>query len=202
MELRYSAGMRIFAQLALLLLPLMLAGCRFENPLTTNPSEDLNTWLLGEWELKEKSGTSTAVVAPLSGDRYSVHVSLAPKGGNGRREYDFEAWASRVGKMTLFTLRSLKNSANLPEGAHVFLHAQMIDQVTVRLRPLQLDSPENATSLELRKEVRSRLKDGTLYAEDSAKDWKRVAEIYWTKAGDTGLFKPLRYTKPPATKKP
>ena len=194
--------MRIFARLVLILLPLLLAGCRFENPLTTNPSEDLNTWLLGEWELKEKGGTSTAVVAPLSGDRYSVHVSLAPIGRNGRREYDFEAWSSRDGNSLFFTMRSLKNSANLPEGAHVFLHAQMIDQVTVRLRPLQLDSPENATGLELRKEIRSRLKEGTLYAEDSAKDWKRVAEIYWTKEGETGLFKPLRYATPPPVKKP
>jgi hypothetical protein len=162
----------------------------------------LNTWLLGEWELKEKGSTSTAVVAPLSHDRYSVHVSVAPKGGSGKREYDFEAWSSRVGNSLFFTLRSLKNSANLPEGAYVFLHAQMIDQVTVRLRPLQLDSPESATGLELRKEVRSRLKQGTLYAEDSAKDWNRVAEIYWTKEGETGLFKPLRYATPPATKKP
>ncbi len=194
--------MRIFARLALILLPLLLAGCRFENPLTTNPSEDLNTWLLGEWELKEKGSTSTAVVAPLSHDRYSVHVSVAPKGGSGKREYDFEAWSSRVGNSLFFTLRSLKNSANLPEGAYVFLHAQMIDQVTVRLRPLQLDSPESATGLELRNEVRSRLKEGTLYAEDSAKDWNRVAEIYWTKEGETGLFKPLRYATPPATKKP
>jgi hypothetical protein len=194
--------MRIFARLALILLPLLLAGCRFENPLTTNPSEDLNTWLLGEWELKEKGGTSTAIVAPLSQDRYNVHVSLAPKSGNGRREYDFEAWSSRVGNSLFFTLRSLKNSADLPEGAHVFLHAQMIDQLTVRLRPLQLDSPENATGLELRKEIRSRLKEGTLYAEDSAKDWSRVAELYWTKEGETGLFKPLRYAKPQATKQP
>ena len=202
MELGYSAGMRIFARLALLLLPLMLGGCRFENPLTTSPSEDLNTWLLGEWQLKEKGGMSTAVVAPVSGDRYSVHLSLAPKGGGGRQDYDFEAWASRVGNSVFFTLRNLKISANLPEGAHVFLHAQMIDQGTVRLRPLQLDSPENATGLELRKEIRSRLKDGSLYVEDSAKDWKRVAEVYWTKEGETGLFQPLRHAMPPATKKP
>jgi hypothetical protein len=131
-----------------------------------------------------------------------VHVSLAPKEGSGRREYDFEAWASRVGNSVFFTLRSLKNTSNLPEGSHIFVHTQMIDQVTVRLRPLQLDSPENATGLELRREIRSKLKEGTLYAADSAKDWKRVAEVYWTKEGETGLFKPLRYTTPPAKKKP
>jgi hypothetical protein len=91
-----------------------MAGCRFENPLTTSPSEALNTWLLGEWEMKDKGGVSTAVVAPLPHDRYTVHVSLAPQGGNGRRDYDFEAWASRVGNSTFFTLRSVKNSANLP----------------------------------------------------------------------------------------
>jgi hypothetical protein len=75
----------------------------------------------------------------------------------------------------------------------------MMDQVTVRLRGLQLDSPEGATSLELRKEIRARLKDGTLYRD--SKDWKRVAEIYWTKEGETGLFKPLRFVaRPPVTK--
>jgi hypothetical protein len=194
--------MRIFLRSALVLMALCFFGCRFENPLTPSPSEDVNTWLLGEWELEEKGGKSTAVVAPLSGDRYSIHVSLAPKGGNARREYDFEAWASRVGNSTFYSLRSLTNSGNLPEGAYVFLHAQMIDQVTVRLRPLQLSSSQEATAKELRKEVRSRLNDGTLYEEGSAKNWKRVDEIYSTKEGETGLFKPLRYVPAPAVPMP
>ncbi|MEI8292898.1 MAG: hypothetical protein WCG66_02795 [bacterium] len=192
--------MRLFPRLALLLLPLLLGACRFENPLTSSPSEALNTWLLGEWELKEKGGVSSAVVSPLPNDRYSIHVSLSPQAAKGRRDYDFEAWASRVGNSTFFTLRNLRNAPDLPEGAHVFLHAQMIDQVTVRLRSLQLDSPDNATSQELRKEIRTRLKEGSLYKE--SKDWRRVAEIYWTKEGETGLFKPLRFAVPTSTDQP
>lgn len=194
--------MRIFSLLALIAMPLLLAGCRFENPLTPAPSETLNTWLLGEWEIEEKGGKTTAVVSPLADDRYAIHVSLAPTGGKGRREYDFEGWASRVGELTFFTLRNLKNGTDMPEGTHVFLHAQMIDQITMRLRPLQLDSPENTSSFELRKEIRARIKEGTLYPDTDAKDWKRVAEIYWTRDGGTGLFKPLRYAAPPAVKKP
>jgi len=194
--------MRIFTRLAQIALPLLLAGCRFENPLTPAPSEALNTWLLGEWELEENGGKTTAVVSPVEEDRYAVHVSAAPKGGKGRREYDFEGWASRVGESTFLTLRSRQNASDLPVGAHVFVHAQMIDQVTLRLRTLQLDSPENASSFELRREVRARIKEGTLYAVDGAKDWKRVAEIYWTKDGTTGPFKPLRHAIAPAVRKP
>jgi hypothetical protein len=196
MELGYSAGMRFFARIGLFFLPLLLAGCFFDKPLTPTPSEALNTWLLGEWERKEKGGgVSRAIVTPAADDIYRVQVSLAPAGG-GRKEYDFEAWASRVGDSTFFTLMSLRDSAKLPREACVFLHAQLMDQNTVRLRPLQMGSPAASTSLELRKEVRARLKDGSLYAEGSAQDWKRVGEAYWGKDGQAGLFKPIRYEVP------
>ena len=101
--------MRFFARLSLLLVPVLLAGCFFEKPLTSGPSEALNTWFLGQWERKEKSGeVSRVVVSPSAGDIYRVQVSWAAKGK--RSDYDFEAWASRVGSSTFLTLHNLHNA--------------------------------------------------------------------------------------------
>jgi hypothetical protein len=193
--------MRVFARLSLLLVPMLLVGCYFENPLTSSGSENINTWFLGEWEHRDKGGAvSRAIVTPAANDLYRVQVSIATKGG-GRREYDFEAWASDVGNSVFLTFQSLRNSQNLPQGAFIFAHPQMLDQNTIRLRPLQLDSPTNAKSMALRKEVRARLKEGTLYPMNGAQDWKRVGEVYWTRDGDTGAFKPIRYEIPKPQKK-
>lgn len=189
------------SRLAILLLPLLLAGCWFQNPLTPDGSENLNTWLLGEWQHKDSKGaTSRALVTPISGDLYRVQVSTAGKGG--RRDYELEAWTSRVGNSVFLTLRSIKNSANLPEGAYVFAHSQMLDQNMLRLRKIQLTSPADATSFELRKEIRSRLKDGSLFVDGAETDWKRIGEVYWSRDGQTGAFEPLRYKVPKPGEKP
>ena len=193
--------MKFASRLSFLILPLLLGGCWFKNPLTPKGSESLNTWLLGEWQHKDKSGAvSRALVTPISGDLYRVQVSMAAKGG--RRDYEFEAWTSRVGNSVFVTFLSTKNSQNLPEGAHVVAHTQMLDQNTLRLRKIQLSSPADATSFELRKEIRGRLKDGSLYAEGAETDWKRVGEVYWSRDGQSGAFEPLRYQVPKPGEKP
>lgn len=189
------------SRLAILLLPLLLAGCWFQNPLTPDGSENLNTWLLGEWQHKDGHGaTSRALVTPISGDLYRVQVSMSGKGG--RRDYELEAWTSRVGNSVFLTLRSIKNSANLPEGAYIFAHTQTLDQNTLRLRKIQLASPADATSFELRKEIRNRLKDGSLFKDGAETDWKRIGEVYWSQDGQTGAFEPLRYKVPKPGEKP
>lgn len=183
--------MKAATRFILPLLALLLTGCWFQNPLTPGGSENLNSWLLGEWRHKDKNGVVTrAVVSPMANDRYRVQ---AKKGG---KEYEFEAWSSRVGNSVFLTLRSLRNSPNLPEGAHLFVHSQMLDQNTVRIRQLRLESPAEATSFQLRKEVRARLKDGSLYAEGEHSDWQRIGEVFWGKDGQTGVFEPLRYEVP------
>lgn len=173
---------------------LLVAGCRYSNPLTPAPSEDVNTWLLGEWQRKEKSGVSRVIISPAGADRYRVQLSLAPRRGASRRDADFEAWASRVGSATFFTLRSLRPAAGLAEGDHVFVHAEMVDQLTVRFRPLQISAPADSSSKSLRAEVRSLLKGGGLFGPDE--EWTRIAEVYETRDGQTGLFQPVRYVKP------
>ena len=193
--------MKFASRLAFLILPLLLAGCWFQNPLTPKGSENLNTWLLGEWQHKDKNGAvSRALVTPISGELYRVQVSMAGKGG--RRDYEFEAWSSRVGNSVFFNFLSTKNTQNLPEGAHIFAHTQMFDQNTLRVRKVQMDSPAEATSLDLRKEIRARLKDGTLYAESAETDWKRIGEVYSSRDGQTGAFEPLRYQVPKPAEQP
>ena len=91
----------------------------------------------------------------------------------------------------------------VPEGGFVFVNYQVIDQNTVIIRPLQLDSPPETLSYDLRAEVRRRLKEGSLMPVEGA-TWKRVSEIYW-EPGYTGEqpFQPLRfppYSKPPVKK--
>lgn len=187
--------MKTVQRFALFLLPLLLAGCWFQNPLTPRGSENLNTWFLGEWQHKDRTGAvSRALVTPVSCDLYRVQVSTAGKGG--RREYEFEAWTSRVGNTVFLTLRGVKNSNNLPQGAHVFAHAQMLDQNTLRLRKVQLDSPADATSFQLRKEIRNRLKDGSIFVDGAETDWKRIGEVFWSRDGQVGVFEPLRYKVP------
>ena len=75
----------------------------------------------------------------------------------------------------------------------MFVNYQVIDQNNVIIRPLQLDSPPEASSYELREEVRARLKDGSLMPPEGAK-WTRISEVYW-EPGYTGEqpFQPLRF---------
>lgn len=186
--------MSFFLRLLLLLAPLLLGGCFFEKPLTSGPSESLNTWFVGEWKRTEKNGDALrALVTPSGNDLYRVQVTLSGKGV--KTDYDFEAWASKVGDSTFLTLHSLRSSPKVPQGSFVFLHPEMRDQNQIRLRPIQLASSTKATSKELRAEIRARLKDGTLYAEEESRDWQRTAEVYWQKDGVTGVFEPLRYEK-------
>lgn len=186
--------MKPIARFFLILLPLILTGCFFEKPLTATPSEAINTWFLGEWEHKEKDGgVSTAVVTPAGHDLYRIQVKSVGKGGG---VYDFQAWASRVGNSTFITLQSLQQNSKLPDKSFVFIHPQMMDQNRIRIRGLELASAQNAESIDLRKEVRTRLADGTLYSEEKMQDWIRVAEVYCDRDGKTGVFTPLRYEVP------
>jgi len=186
--------MSFFLRLVLLLAPFFLGGCLFEKPLTSGPSESVNSWFLGEWKRTDKTGaTSRALVTPADNDLYRVQITHSEKGASA--EYHFEAWASKVGDSTFLTLRNLRATAKVPMGAFVFLQPQMLKQNRIRLRSLHLTAPSTATSKELRAEIRARLKDGTLYGNEESCDWQRTAEVYLQKDGSTGVFTPLRYEK-------
>ena len=169
-----------------------LAGSSYDHPLTTIPSKDLNTWLLGVWESKDEKGrASSIVVTPINGDHYSVTLSTPGKKPKETKRYDFEAWPSRVGGTLFLTLRCLKSPGDIPTGSYVFAQAQLLDQNDVRTHGLKLDSPQAASSFELRKEVRAKLKDRSLYEGAPSVVWTRVEEVFWSTDGADPTF-PLR----------
>lgn len=183
-----------FRALALLLFSVLLAGCFFDQPLTGPSSSDMNTWLLGVWEHKDEKGrVFRAGVLPLAPDRYTVWFRALGKRPKDTKEWRFEAWPSRVGNSTFLTLKCEESDGQVPVGAYVFIHTQVLDQVSVVTRGLQLDSSPGATSYELRKEVRAKLKDHTLLPEEGA-TWNRIAEAYWRPGdGGDGTFTPIRF---------
>ena len=181
---------RLFAFAAV---ALFCGGCRFEHPLTERPSKDINTWLLGGWECKGKNGqTSSLRIAPLAADRYSIKASIPEKTPNVWKTYEFEGWISRVDDTNYLTLRCVQSPGDIPPGAYIFFHTQLLDQNNVRIRALELGVPASATSRELRNEVRLRSKDRLLYDPSKTTDWKRVEEVIWSKDGATPSFKPIR----------
>ncbi len=183
--------------LALLLISVLLTGCHFDNPLS-GPSKDVNTWLLGVWEYKDLKAKKTyrAQVTPISDERYAVvlrELGKTPK--ETRKLWMFEGWISRVGGARFLNLQCKQSaSKEIPVGANFFVHYQVVDQVDVIIRPLQLDSAPDATSIQLRQEVRSKQKQGTLLPQIGT-EWLRVSEVYWNKEDPYELqpYQPLRY---------
>jgi hypothetical protein len=169
-----------------------LAGCGFENPLTGGATKDMNTWLLGVWEHRNAKGNlvGRVSVTPQAPARYWV---VAEKKEKGRTKvYTFDAWISRVGRASFLSLKCVSAPADLAPDTFLFVHYQLLSQNAVRLRLLELASAPDASSYELRKEVRARLKDQTLLAGEGT-DWERVSEVYWSGDDAPQPFQPLRF---------
>ena len=207
-----AGGMKFFVRpAAAVFLLLTFAGCYFDHPLTSVPSKDINTWLVGVWESKDDKGrVSRVMVTPVDSDRYAVHLVLPGKKPHETKRYEFEAWPSRVGDTRFLSLRCLTSPGDIPTGAYVFAQAQLLDQNHVRTHGLKLDSDSSTSSFELRKEVRAKLKDHTLYEGAPSVAWSRVEEVFWSTDGRDPAFKPIRndtgfvfgadYTKDPTKK--
>ncbi len=179
------------------LLTLLVAGCSYyDNPLTTNPSKDLNTWLLGVWEARSEDGdVFRAGVLPLTGDKYTVWVRKLARKKKESKEWQFEGWISRVGDSRFLTLRCDASDGEVPVGAFVFAHYQVIDQLHTITRPLQIDLAQDATSYQLRVEVRRKLKEQTLLPAEGPV-WTRISEVYWPIDGED--HQPMQKTRFPA----
>jgi len=183
--------------LALLLFSTLLAGCSFDHPLTDGPSDDINTWLLGVWEHTDDEGKIyRAAVIPLTGDRFTIWFRVLGKKPQATKEWQFEAWISRVGRSSFLSLQCKKSAGEVAEEAFVFAHYQLIDQNNLILRTLQLDSTPDTTSFKLRAEVRAKLKDKTLYPEKGSA-WTRISEVYWDLGNNAEQPRqPLRFPLP------
>jgi hypothetical protein len=186
--------MRFLFRLVLALaLGLALSGCFFDHPLTGGPTESINTWLLGVWETTDDKGQTVRVmVTPVQSDRYAVQLSLPGKKPHEILRYNFEMWPSRVGGTLFLTLRCLESPGDIPTGGHVFIQPQLLDQNTIRLHSLNLDPAPTTSSYELRKEIRLKLKELSLYEGGRSVVWSRVGEVFWSTDGRDPAFKPLR----------
>lgn len=176
-----------FLALALLAILSLTNSCQlYQNPLTDRPSKDINTWLLGVWEYEDEAGKTYRIgVMPLTADR----LTIWGREMGSSKTVKYEAWISRVGSSKFLSMKSLTSTKEIPEGTFVFLHYQVIDQTHVVARGLQLDSPEDASSKALRREVRAKLEDRTLLP-DQGSTWTRISEVYW-QAGEDPLAQPM-----------
>ena len=189
-----SRAMPIYSRvLAVLAAVAFLAGCSFEHPLTKYPSSDLNTWLLGVWEhTGEKGEKYRAQVTPQTSDRYWIVVEKAGKTRAQTKTYRFSAHISRVGNSKFLTLECLEGAGDLPDGRFVFAHHQVLDQNHLRIRIPQLDSPPEASGYQLRKEIRRKLRDNSLYP-DPGTVWNRTSEVYWAESDGLQPKQALRF---------
>jgi hypothetical protein len=175
------------------------AGCLPETYLSapSAPSRSNNTWILGVWETPkdENKGVFRAVVTPVSSERFLILLEDREPGGKVLRSGSFEAWISKVGRATLIT-------GTTPDpgqaGRYLVFGFQLLDPLTVRVRELTLPADAiQATSFQLRKAIRSALKDGTIFqGEDQL--WTKTGEIFWNPDGNpsTDTFAPPRYVPP------
>lgn len=159
---------RTFRLLSLLGSLLLLTGCLFDNP-PSGPSQSIDTWLVGQWETKDKSGhTCRTVVAPASSSHYRISLS-GLKGGT----QEFDAWIGRVDGFSILILKSLNEGPSV--GKYAFFHYELlspakpqpgnIGATRIRLSELQLDeSCRSLDSYKLRAAIRQGLKEGTLLA--------------------------------------
>lgn len=165
-----------------LLAVLLLSGCLYDNP-PSGPSRNIDTWLVGQWQTKDKAGhslkaTVSPAIAPTiplgeaidgmvaSSTRYRISLS-GIRGG----DQQFEAWISRVENFAILVMKSLNEGNSY--GKYALYHYELLAPGTpppggigatrIRLSELQLDaSCRSLDSYKLRAAIRQALKDGTL----------------------------------------
>ena len=187
----------IFRLLSVLAASLSLAGCFFDKPLTNDPTEGINTWLLGVWETTDdKDRTSRVMVTPINADRYGVELAIPGKKPREVNRYTFEMWPSRVGDTLFLTLRCLESPGDIPVGGYVFVQPQLLDQNSIRTRGLSLAVDPSTSSFDLRREVRRQLKALALYEGTPSVVWNRTEEVFWSTDGSKPNFSPIRYPSP------
>lgn len=181
-----------------LAIALMLTGCLYDNA-PSGPSRSIDTWLVGQWQTKDKSGHSySSVVSPTkASDHYQITFS---KPNSGAQQFD--GWITRVDDFKILVVKSLNEGPSF--GKYALYHYELLAPAPappgglgaerIRLSELQLD--DSARSLDpfnLRKAIREALKAGTLLApfdtvaERKGKLEQTPGSVIWTKNGSVTL---------------
>jgi len=188
--------LRILASPLLLATLLLLSGCLYDNP-PSGPSQNIDTWLVGQWDAKDKLGHQYhAVVAPSLPSHYRITLTRA-----GKSTTDYDAWISKVDGFTILVAKVLSGEST---GKYALFHYELLVPGTphpggvgatrIRLSELQLDpSAETLDSYHLRRDIRDALKAGTLLAPyDIVTDRNQggteiPGSVIWSKSGSVSL---------------
>lgn len=181
------------AFLAVVILP--LAGCLYDSPLTAQASTNLDTRLLGVFEYKQ---SPTAPDDATGDDRpkFIIHrVALIPRtedtywifyrnfGETPAKTLRFIGWISRVDQKYYLSIQDdTAGSATFGKFSFVKFDWSFPGNFTVSSPNMQ-DLENVATPFEMRKGLRARLAEGTLFPYE-ATPWDKIARIYWDRKAE------------------
>ena len=105
----------------------LLTGC-FEHPLTSGPSKDINSSLLGVWEARTPKAELIVpglfrLPAIVTTSVFAPWAQKAPRGA-GIRRLDINVCLTAA-----FSPKMRSTSGEIPEGAYVFANYQVIDRI-------------------------------------------------------------------------
>lgn len=120
-------------------------GCLSPVPLDTSPAFKVDSWLVGDWDCQNvmgEKGTETGelTITPLDESRLLVEV-LEPK----QDPEHYEAHASTIGGMTLFSVKAAKDTLPLEPQEWAFVRATLSGD-KLRLQAPSDDQPVKAAS--------------------------------------------------------
>ncbi len=165
--------------LATILGLLLLSSCFYDCALS-QPTAQIDTFLLGSWMTQDKSGKFfQATLSPLDSTHYRVLFSS--KDELHTPVWEFVGWISRIGNVKFLTLRSL-SCQKAYHDRYLFLHYELITPEKdpadggigarrVRLREPQLPSfALHLDSYHLRQLIRKELREGKLLSPSNSSE--------------------------------
>lgn len=169
----------------------MMGGSLFQHP-PTEPSRSMNTWLLGVWEHRNEDGTSfRAGVMPYLSDRYMIYYRRFDKSGRSVSAERYEAWISRVGRISLLTV-----AVPRPEGMRYdVIGIQLLSPQQIRALQPEID-PDPVSSFRMRVDIRRKFKRGELFG-GVDQTWSKIGEVYWRLEEVDGVEFPADPTNQP-----
>ncbi|MGH8048149.1 MAG: hypothetical protein ACREKL_12975 [Chthoniobacterales bacterium] len=201
------------ALLLLVLLPLGLGGCLFDNPLTGWSSTNIDTRLLGVFEFKEadpnapknppppdptKPVVDTSIihrvaVLPLDANRYVIYYRDFSK--KPKQVWKFTGWISRVDARYYLTVRDDTEGSKTFGKYGFFRFDWEFPGNFLLYAPEMKDVDATASSYHLRTAVRKKLKEGTLFPFE-ATWWRKIARVWWDPTGaEAGASIPPEFEK-------
>ncbi len=194
--------------LALAVAVLLLTGCLFDTPITSNASTNIDTRLLGVFEYKQlvdRDATETVeVIEIVDGEEVIqvveppmiIHrVAILPRdedtywiyyrnfGQTPAKVLRFIGWISRVDGDYYLSFQD-DTAGSQAFGKFAFAKAEWIYPGNFAVSSPNMQGMENAaTPYEMRRALRARLKEDTLFPYEPT-PWNKIARVYWDRKAE------------------